>query len=86
MYKYERGNMSEGIVLCAYLNEGFTVSIPFGAGASYDLVVDADSCLLKIQVKTAWISEGCVLYKSHGDSLALVSHAEHTEKERLITL
>lgn len=64
MYKYELGNTSEGIVLSAYLNAGFTVSIPFGTGASYDLVVDVGSRLLKIQVKTAWINKGCVQYKS----------------------
>ncbi len=64
MFKYELGNLSEGVVLSAYLSAGFTVSIPFGAGASYDLVVDAGSRLFKIQVKTAWVSRGCVLYKS----------------------
>lgn len=64
MYKYEYGNRSEGVVLCAYLDAGFNVSIPFGAGASYDLVVDSARCLLKIQVKTAWISGGCIIYKS----------------------
>ncbi len=64
MYKFERGNRTEGIVLCAYLNAGFNVSIPFGTGASYDLVVEAGPSLLKIQVKTAWVSNGCVIYKS----------------------
>lgn len=64
MFKYELGNSSEGIVLSAYLNAGFTVSLPFGTGASYDLIVDAGSRLLKIQVKTAWINKGCVCYKS----------------------
>ena len=64
MNKYECGNRSEGVVLGAYLEAGFTVSIPFGAGASYDLVVDAGSRLFKIQVKTAWLSGGCVRYKS----------------------
>lgn len=64
MLKYERGNGSEGIVLSAYVNEGFVVSIPFGAGASYDLIVDARLGLYKIQIKTAWLNNGCVLYKS----------------------
>ena len=64
MYKYERGNTSEGIVLGAYLSAGLTVSLPFGTGASYDLVVDTGLRLFKIQVKTAWISKGCILYKS----------------------
>ena len=64
MLKYERGNGSEGIVLSAYVNAGFVVSIPFGTGASYDLVVDAGRRLFKIQIKTAWMTNGCVLYKS----------------------
>ena len=64
MFKYELGNRSEGIVLSAYLSVGFAVSIPFGTGASYDLVVDAGARLIKIQVKTAWVSNGCVHYKS----------------------
>ncbi len=64
MFKYELGNSSESIVLSAYVNAGFTVSIPFGSGASYDLVIDAGSRLFKIQIKTAWVSHGCVIYKS----------------------
>jgi hypothetical protein len=64
MFKYELGNRSEGVVLSAYLSAGFAVSIPFGAGSSYDLVVDAGARLFKIQIKTAWVSNGCVLYKS----------------------
>ncbi len=64
MNKYECGNRSEGVVLCAYLKAGFVVSVPFGIGASYDLVVDTGARLFKIQVKTAWLGDGCVLYKS----------------------
>lgn len=64
MQTYERGNRSEGIVLSAYVNAGVIVSIPFGTGASYDLVVDAGGHLLKIQVKTAWLDGGCLRYHS----------------------
>ena len=63
MLKFEPGNHSESIVLAAYLKEGFTVSIPFGSGASYDLLVDTGSNIYKIQVKTAWISHGVLKYK-----------------------
>lgn len=63
MLKYELGNISEAIVLSAYQKAGFIVSIPFGTGASYDLVVDTGHRLYKIQVKTAWISKGVVKYK-----------------------
>lgn len=64
MNKYEYGNRSEGVVLSAYLDAGFYVSIPFGSGASYDLLVDCGARLIKVQVKTGWVSHGCVLYKS----------------------
>lgn len=53
MYKYKLGNESEAVVMSAYLNAGFTVSIPFGSGASYDLVIDSGSRLFRVQVKTA---------------------------------
>jgi hypothetical protein len=62
MFKFESGNRSEAVVLGAYLEAGFAVSLPFGSGASYDLIVDAGARLLKVQVKTAWLSQGCVQY------------------------
>lgn len=63
MHKFELGNYSESIVLSAYLEAGFTVSIPFGSGASYDLLVDNGNSIFKVQVKTAWISKGVLKYK-----------------------
>jgi PD-(D/E)XK endonuclease len=63
MRKFELGNYSESIVLSAYLEAGFTVSIPFGSGASYDLLVDNGISIFKIQVKTAWVSNGVLKYK-----------------------
>ncbi len=59
----EKGNSSEGIVLAAYARAGFVISIPFGNGAAYDLIVDTGMRLLKIQVKTGWRSGGCLCYK-----------------------
>ncbi|MEO8072505.1 MAG: group I intron-associated PD-(D/E)XK endonuclease [Acidobacteriota bacterium] len=47
MLKYETGNKSEAIVLSAYLSAGFTVSIPFGSGVIYDLLVDNGSKIFK---------------------------------------
>lgn len=61
---YDKGNISEGIVMSAYIKAGFTVSVPFGTGAPYDLIVDNGSRLCKVQVKTGWFCKGCVLYRS----------------------
>ena len=63
MQKYELGNSSEAIVLSAYVKAGFNVSIPFGSGAAYDLLVDNETRIFKIQVKTAWFSKGVLKYK-----------------------
>jgi hypothetical protein len=57
------GNVSEAVVLAAYANAGFGVSVPFGNGCAYDLVVDIGRRLLKVQVKTGWQCQGCLLFK-----------------------
>lgn len=57
------GNLSEAVVLAAYIKAGFPVSVPFGNGCAYDLVVDAGRRLLKVQVKTGWLCQGCLIFK-----------------------
>ncbi len=61
---YDRGNISEAVIVAAYLRAGITVSIPFGTGAPYDLIVDTGARLYRVQVKTGWLSKGCILYKT----------------------
>jgi hypothetical protein len=57
------GNLSESIVMAAYIKIGFSVSVPFGNGCAYDLVIDTGSRLYKVQVKTGWKRKGCLIYK-----------------------
>lgn len=64
----EKGNYSESIILSAYLREGFIVSTPFGGGAPYDLIVDAGTKLIKVQVKTGRLRNGCVNYWTRNNS------------------
>jgi hypothetical protein len=59
-----KGNSSEAVVLTAYIQAGFLVSLPFGNGASYDLIVDNGARLIKVQVKTGKIEAGCVVYNA----------------------
>ncbi len=51
------------MVLAAYLSAGLTVSVPFGTGAPYDLIVDTGKAIVRVQVKTGWYRKGCVNYK-----------------------
>ena len=58
------GNVSESRILAAFVDAGFLVSIPFGNGTPYDLIVDVDNRLLKVQVKTGRLRNGCVLFSA----------------------
>ena len=51
----EKGNTSLGIAIAYYTSNGYTVSIPLNDTQDYDLVVDKNNVMKKIQVK----STGC---------------------------
>ena len=59
----QAGNLSESVVMSAYIKAGFLVAVPFGNACPYDLVVDNGARLFKIQVKTGWQRKGCLIYK-----------------------
>lgn len=62
MQTSHKGNASEARVIAAYIEAGFIVSLPFGGGAPYDLIVDTGRRLLRVQVKTGRLRNGCVLF------------------------
>lgn len=49
----QRGELSEAKVLSAFLVRGVHISIPWGNAQPYDLIVDVQGKLLRVQVKTA---------------------------------
>ena len=49
----EKGNSSLGIAIAYYSSNGYTVSIPLNDTQDYDLIVDKDSILRKVQVKSS---------------------------------
>lgn len=51
------GNHSQAQILAALLASGKTVLVPFGDGCRYDLAVDIDGKLARIQCKTGRINE-----------------------------
>jgi hypothetical protein len=59
-----KGNSSEAVVLAAYIQAGFLVSVPFGGGAAYDFIVDTGARLIKVQVKTGKLEAGCLVYNA----------------------
>ena len=47
----EKGNTGLGIAIAYYTSNGYTVSIPLNDTQDYDLIVDRDNKIEKIQVK-----------------------------------
>ena len=57
------GERSESAVLNRFIHKGYSVSIPFGNNQRYDLIVDRDGKLWKVQVKTGCFRNGCVSFR-----------------------
>ena len=56
-----KGNEAEAMILAALIERGYDVSVPFGSGQPYDLVIDLGGFdLLKVQCKTGWWDKNCV--------------------------
>jgi hypothetical protein len=58
------GDTSEAMILAALIKRGYTVSIPFGDNDPYDLVVETDRGLHRVQVKTGWLEDDCLRFKT----------------------
>ena len=48
----EKGNSGLGMAIAYYSTNGYTVSIPLNDTQDYDLIVDKDNILKKIQIKS----------------------------------
>lgn len=57
-----KGEISEGLVIAHLLRLGYSVSIPFGNNQRYDLIADDGARLWRVQVKTARLHQGCLVF------------------------
>lgn len=53
----QKGDIAEYRVIAELLKQGFNVLIPCGDRLRYDLAIDKDGRLIRIQVKQAWYYE-----------------------------
>jgi type V secretory pathway adhesin AidA len=60
----EKGILAEQKVITKFIEHGYTVSSVIGDNARYDLVVEAENKLQRIQVKHARIRNGCVTFNT----------------------
>ena len=49
----QKGNITEMECILAFMKAGYKVSIPYGEDCRYDLIVDINNCLYRIQCKTS---------------------------------
>lgn len=74
------GNISEAICLAALVEAGEKVLIPFGCAERYDLAVDRDGHLVRIQVKTGRIKDSVVRFPTYSlNGFTRVKSAYHGE-------
>ena len=53
----QKGNLTEIKCMTAFLEAGYNVSIPYGDSCRYDLIVDINGKLIRVQVKTASLKD-----------------------------
>jgi hypothetical protein len=56
------GDIAESAVITALIKCGYEVSIPFGENHRYDVIVDKDGVLSRIQIKSGRLRKGVVDY------------------------
>lgn len=56
------GDVSEVMVLGAFIRAGYFVSIPFGGNQRYDLIAEKNNRLCRVQVKTGRFRKGAIVF------------------------
>lgn len=58
----DKGDIAEAATITKLKKEGYTVSIPFGDNAKYDLIYDDGSNLIRVQCKNGKYKDGSVVF------------------------
>lgn len=58
------GHRSEAAILAQLVRQGYRVLLPFGVNQRYDMVLDNNGMLLKVQCKTGRLREGAIRFRS----------------------
>lgn len=58
------GHRSEVAILAQLVRQGYRVLLPFGVNQRYDMVLDNNGRLLKVQCKTGRLREGAIRFRS----------------------
>ena len=64
MQTREKGTLTESKILAAFVEAGYLVSLPFGDGHKYDLVIDDGRRVQRVQCKTGRVRNGGLLFNA----------------------
>ena len=59
------GELSELIVATALARAGYLISLPIGENSRYDMIIDKDGELSRVQVKTGRVRNGAILFNTY---------------------
>lgn len=75
----QTGDGTEAAILAALIERGHSVSVPFGDNDKYDLVVEVDTSLYRIQCKTAWSNKPeTIRFNTHSQTTREGEYHEQT--------
>ena len=60
----EKGTLTESKILAAFVEAGYLVSLPFGDGHKYDLIIDDGQRVQRVQCKTGRVRNGSLLFNA----------------------
>lgn len=64
----EKGDLGKGLVLADLLRRGFQVALPLAEDSRYDLILDKDGTLLRVQCKAVSPKKGTLIVKCRSTS------------------
>lgn len=79
-----RGDETEITIIHDLISAGYGISIPFGDNDPYDIIVDDDGDLYRVQCKTAWrTNAGTIRFNTHSQTTRDGEYVETTYHEMI---
>ena len=78
-----KGDVSTAMILAALVAQGQTVSVPWGDNAAYDLVLDSDGVLHRVQCKTGRLRGGRIVFQTSSVSLTGGKYTKSHYRDRI---
>lgn len=78
------GDETEARIISELVAAGYSVSVPFGDNDKYDLIVDNEGDLYRIQCKTAWANkQNTIRFNTHSQTTKDGAYHEQTYEDEV---